>query len=60
MRKDMSQSEKEAWAAEQIRRIRAHEQDPTAIGRLGGLSKSPAKQRAARRNGRLGGRPRVP
>ena len=29
-----------------------------AIARLGGLSKSPAKQAAARRNGKLGGRPK--
>ena len=28
------------------------------IGRKGGLSKSPKKQAASRRNGRLGGRPK--
>lgn len=28
------------------------------LGRLGGLSKSPRKAKAARRNGRLGGRPK--
>ena len=32
----------------------------TEVARRGGLSKSPAKQRAARRNGRLGGRPSKP
>jgi hypothetical protein len=29
-----------------------------AIGRIGGISRSPAKLAAARANGRLGGRPR--
>jgi len=29
-----------------------------ALGRLGGLSRSPAKQAAARKNGKLGGKPK--
>ena len=38
----------------QLRRLRAD------VGRLGGLVKSPAKARAVRKNGKLGGRPRKP
>jgi hypothetical protein len=32
---------------------------PAERGRLGGLSNSPAKRRAAKRNGKLGGRPKA-
>jgi len=36
------------------------EKNPAAVtlGRLGGAKKTPAKSEAARRNGKLGGRPR--
>jgi hypothetical protein len=31
-----------------------------ALGKLGGSSKSPAKQESSRKNGKLGGRPKKP
>jgi hypothetical protein len=36
------------------------EKNPAAVtlGRMGGATKTPAKSEAARRNGKLGGRPR--
>lgn len=38
-----------------------HEKNKSAVdlGRLGGLSKSPAKIKAAKANGRKGGRPKM-
>ena len=41
-------------------RVKSPESTPTAssMGRKGGAAKTPAKARAARENGKLGGRPR--
>jgi hypothetical protein len=42
------------------RLTRQTKKNPAAVllGRLGGLVSTPAKRKAARKNGRLGGRPR--
>ena len=46
-----------AWVSAYIVSMNASKA-AAVLGRLGGLSRSKAKQRAARENGRKGGRPR--
>lgn len=53
-----SLEERQARLAKRFEYTKAGEQDPAEIGRLGGKSRSEWKVRAARLNGKLGGRPR--
>lgn len=46
------------WLTDQLVEQEQISQAASALGRLGGQSKSAAKQQAARENGKLGGRPK--